>query len=67
VLAALFQSFGLPPEGLGLLLAIDAFIDPIRTSVNVIGHCTAPALVARWEGTRFQEAEHPPAPPTPPD
>jgi proton glutamate symport protein len=53
VLAALFQSFGLPPEGLGLLLAIDAFIDPIRTSVNVVGHCTAPVVVARWEGTRF--------------
>lgn len=61
VLAALFQSFGLPPEGLGLLLAIDAFIDPIRTSVNVIGHCTAPALIARWEGTRFPAAEPPPA------
>ena len=53
VLAALFQSFGLPPEGLGLLLAIDAFIDPIRTSVNVIGHCAAPAVVARWEGVEF--------------
>ena len=37
----------------GLLLAIDAFIDPIRTSVNVVGHCTAPVVVARWEGTRF--------------
>lgn len=53
VLAALFQSFGLPPEGLGLLLGVDALIDPIRTSVNVVGHCTAPVLVARWEGIGF--------------
>ena len=53
VLTALFQSFGLPLEGLGLLLGIDALIDPIRTSVNVVGHCTAPAVVARWEGVTF--------------
>jgi proton glutamate symport protein len=53
VLTALFQSFGLPMEGLGLLLGIDALIDPVRTSVNVLGHCTAPAVVARWEGVSF--------------
>jgi len=53
VLTALFQSFGLPIEGLGLLLGIDALIDPIRTSVNVIGHCAAPAVVAGWEGVTF--------------
>ena len=53
VLTALFQSFGLPMEGLGLLLGIDALIDPIRTSVNVLGHCAAPTVVARWEGVSF--------------
>jgi proton glutamate symport protein len=53
VLTALFTSFGLPLEGLGLLLGIDALIDPIRTSVNVVGHCAAPAVVARWEGVEF--------------
>lgn len=53
VLTALFQGFGLPLEGLGLLLGIDALIDPIRTSVNVVGHCAAPAVVARWEGVQF--------------
>jgi Na+/H+-dicarboxylate symporter len=37
-------------EGLALLLGIDALIDPVRTSVNVVGHCAAPAIVARWEG-----------------
>jgi proton glutamate symport protein len=53
VLAALFPAFGLPAEGLTLLLGVDALIDPIRTSVNVVGHCAAPAMVARWEGTSF--------------
>jgi len=49
ILTALFQSFGLPLEGLALLLGVDALIDPVRTSVNVLSHCAAPALVARWE------------------
>jgi proton glutamate symport protein len=62
VLTALFQSFGLPMEGLGLLLGIDALIDPIRTSVNVLGHCAAPAVVARWEGVSFPKNLEPAEP-----
>ncbi len=53
ILAAVFEAHGLPMEGLGVLLGIDALIDPIRTSVNVASHCAAPAVVARWEGTRL--------------
>jgi len=56
VLAALFPSFGLPMEGLALLLGVDALIDPVRTSVNVVGHCAAPAVVARWEGAGLAAA-----------
>lgn len=29
-------------------------VDPVRTSVNVLSHCTAPAVVARWEGAAFK-------------
>jgi proton glutamate symport protein len=50
VLTALFPTVGLPTEALGLLLGIDVLIDPVRTSVNVISHCTAPAVIAKWEG-----------------
>lgn len=53
VLAALFEGFGIPLEGLAVLLGIDALIDPVRTSVNVASHCAAPAVVARWEGRAF--------------
>lgn len=53
ILAAVFEGYGLPMEGLAVLLGIDALIDPIRTSVNVVSHCAAPAVVARWEGTTF--------------
>ena len=53
ILAAVFEGHGLPMEGLGVLLGIDALIDPVRTSVNVASHCSAPAMVARWEGCEF--------------
>ena len=53
ILAAVFEGHGLPMEGLGVLLGIDALIDPIRTSVNVTSHCAVPAVVARWEGCSF--------------
>ncbi len=55
VLAAVFEGHGLPMEGLTVLLGIDALIDPVRTSVNVLSHCAAPAVVARWEGMGFHE------------
>ncbi len=53
ILTALFESYGLPLEGLAMLLGIDALVDTIRTSVNIASHCAAPAMVARWEGERL--------------
>lgn len=61
VLSALFPAFGLPLEGLALLLGVDALIDPIRTSVNIMSHCTAPVVVARWDGIRLPREDDPPA------
>jgi proton glutamate symport protein len=49
ILAGLFATFGLPPGMLAVLLGIDALIDPVRTSVNVMGHCVASPVIARWE------------------
>jgi Na+/H+-dicarboxylate symporter len=54
ILAALFEAYGLPMEGLAMLLGIDALIDPVRTSVNVVSHCISPSAVARWEGVEFR-------------
>ena len=50
ILSALFLSFGLPMEGLPVLLGVDAVIDMIHTGVNILGHCVAPAVITRWEG-----------------
>ncbi len=50
VLTALFASFGLPMEGLAMLLGVDALVDPVRTSVNVLSNAVGPVVIAKWEG-----------------
>jgi proton glutamate symport protein len=53
ILSGTLVTFGLPIEGAAVLLGIDALMDMVRTSVNVVGNCLASAVVARWEGVRF--------------
>lgn len=48
ILSGLFATFGLPASGLTMLLGVDALIDMIRTSVNVVGHCAACPVIAYW-------------------
>lgn len=50
ILSATLPSFGLPLESLPLLLAVDGIIDMVRTPVNVLGNCLAPAVLARISG-----------------
>ena len=64
VLLAAVQSFGLPPEGVTVILGVDALMDMARTSVNVLGNCMASMVVARWEG-EFPRSGTVPAPPEP--
>ena len=51
VLSATLSQFGLPLEGVALILAVDAFMDMARTSINVVGNCLATVVMARWEGS----------------
>jgi proton glutamate symport protein len=53
ILSGTLVTFGLPLEGAAVLLGIDALMDMVRTSVNVLGNCLAAAVVARWEGVKF--------------
>mgnify|MGYP003461437927 FL=1 len=55
VLSGTLASFNLPPEGIGLILGVDTFMDMARTSVNVLGNCLASAVVGRWEGFKYRE------------
>ncbi len=50
VLAGTLASFGLPLEGVAVLLGVDQLMDMGRTMVNVVGNCLATVVVARWEG-----------------
>jgi len=49
MLTPLFVAIGLPPEGIGILIAVDALPDTIATALNVTGDLTAAALVAHAE------------------
>jgi proton glutamate symport protein len=49
LLAATVANFGLPAEGITIVLGVDAVMDMGRTCVNVLGNCAATAVVSRWE------------------
>jgi proton glutamate symport protein len=55
VLAGTLASFGLPVEGIAVILGVDTLMDMARTSVNVLGNCLATAVVARWEGVTLPD------------
>lgn len=50
VLFAALHTFGLPPEGVAVIFAVDELMDMARTSVNVLGNGLATVVIARWEG-----------------
>lgn len=50
ILAGTLASFGLPLEGVAVILGVDEILDMGRTTINVVGNCLATAVVARWEG-----------------
>ncbi len=54
VLAGTLSTVGLPVEGLALILGIDRVLDMARSGCNMIGHCVASALLAKWEGVLGQ-------------
>lgn len=50
VIAATLTQFGLPVEGVALLLGVDTFLDMGRTATNVVGNAMATVVITRWEG-----------------
>ena len=55
ILAGTLASYGLPLEGVTLILGVDELMDMARTMTNVIGNCLATVVIAKWEG-EFVEA-----------
>ena len=46
VIALILASVGVPPEGIGLILGVDRFLDMCRTTLNVIGDLVAATVVS---------------------
>ena len=66
VITGTLAMFGLPVEGVAIILAIDQFLDMGRTATNVVGNAVATSVITKWEGMlEVEEApfvEHPHAP-----
>ncbi|MEI6357315.1 MAG: cation:dicarboxylase symporter family transporter, partial [Verrucomicrobiota bacterium] len=60
ILAGTLVTFGLPLEGVALIIGVDELMDMARTTVNLLGNCLATAVMARWEGVEL--ANEDPAP-----
>ena len=55
ILSGALASFGLPLQGVAVILGVDAIMDMARTSINLVGNCLASAVMARWEGELGEE------------
>lgn len=49
-IVVILQTLGLPPEGIGVVMAVERFLDMFRTGVNVLGTSCCAVMVARSEG-----------------
>jgi len=65
VVALILVMVGVPPEGIGLILGVDRFLDMCRTTLNVTGDLVAATVVSRGETDAVVPADEP-APVAPP-
>jgi DAACS family dicarboxylate/amino acid:cation (Na+ or H+) symporter len=49
VVALILGMVGVPPEGIGLVLGVDRFLDMCRTTLNVIGDLVAAQVISAGE------------------
>jgi len=49
VVVMILGQVGVPPEGIGMILGVDRFLDMCRTTLNVTGDLAAAVVVARGE------------------
>jgi proton glutamate symport protein len=50
ILSGTLAAFGLPLEGVAVILGVDELMDMARTTVNLVGNALASVVMARWEG-----------------
>ena len=49
LIVIVLQTVGIPPEGIGIILGVDRFLDMCRTTLNVVGDLVCATFVARSE------------------
>ena len=59
VIAMILAMVGVPPEGIGLILGVDRFLDMCRTSLNVTGDLVVATVVSRGEEDKDEAAPVP--------
>jgi proton glutamate symport protein len=57
ILSGTLAQFGLPLQGVAVILGVDAVMDMARTSLNVVGNCLASVVMARWDGSFMRSSE----------
>jgi proton glutamate symport protein len=57
VLSGALTSFGLPLEGVAVILGVDELMDMARTMINLVGNCLATVIMGRWEGEFDPDAQ----------
>ncbi len=50
VIALILGGVGVPPEGIGLILGVDRFLDMCRTTLNVVGDLVAAQVISAMSG-----------------
>lgn len=58
VIVATCSMFGIPPEGIALILPIDHFCDMARSTTNVLGNSLATAVIDKWETKSITVNDH---------
>ncbi|KFG91336.1 Proton glutamate symport protein [Sphingobium herbicidovorans NBRC 16415] len=56
VVAMILGMVGVPPEGIGLVLGVDRFLDMCRTTLNVTGDLVAATVISAGEEEEQEEA-----------
>jgi DAACS family dicarboxylate/amino acid:cation (Na+ or H+) symporter len=50
VIALILTAVGVPPQGIGLILGVDRFLDMCRTALNVVGDLVAATVISAQSG-----------------
>jgi DAACS family dicarboxylate/amino acid:cation (Na+ or H+) symporter len=57
VIALILGAIGVPPEGIGLILGVDRFLDMCRTVLNVVGDLVAATVISRLSSASEVQAD----------